>query len=928
MKKLATVLAALALLLACAPALAQKTKSNMTSEINTNLPDNIIGAITPAILRGVLNDMVNSYQQFAGVNAQSSNSYTVQASDYGQLITLANTNPIAVSVPQASTFGTAFSFAAINNGAGTATFTGTVSTVCGGASFALTTGQGVWIISDGANYQCLGPFGAGGGGGPTGSYTITGGTTSRSDVARWVDAGISATDVGVDCTGSTDSTTAIQNFYTSNANGILKFPQNCVALVSSTITINSGAGTGLIGPLDAGNGAGNAPQILWNGNSTTGMFSFNSTDHPIVQGISFGVNGANTTGYPCPTYFLQFDGNAGPHTGTAARVRNNAFSGGFCRQANLIAVSISPTSLTNQENYIVDNNTVNCGKGGTGAGVIATNGVTNGTTTVTSASAPFFAGMAANTITAGSYSGGNMNFTTSGPVTGLAGTVVHISGVNPSAYNGDFFVSSASGTTLSISVNNLGPYVSGGTVAGMRMRVSYAGGTVDTNVATFTSTSSVVMAATIPFTQTNVQIMAGSFGYGIGIRNGSSQNAIQQQFLTNVYTNCAIGIQVNGGNVEVKQPSGGFSDIGIFLGVSIAQNMLVDYYASENDFEGLVIQAGITSPITVSNSRFSNGVQRSSGHVTLGSQVVFQNNLFNFAVGTNQVLLNKSTGNPQVISINNNYNNSYAGTGFAAFINPQIISINDAMGFTGAPGVQMFGCYLQPVPCLNSTVTMPNAGGTNLDLFTTGSGVNTGVAYGARVRGNITAMSTYGTIRAEQSSGRMANSQTMLEAGWDSGPIDVTGGMSAGYGLRARTPASIAGGTLANLYGVQIDQQTISGVTNGWGVSQTAAGDKNLFAGSTQIGSNTLRPAASVPTNNACTGFALSTGSNDTAGRVTFTSATSCAINFSAAYTNAPFCTVMPGSAASTVTVTTSTTVLTATFGTAQTAMQYHCLGT
>jgi len=83
----------------------------------------------------------------------------------------------------------------------------------------------------------------------------------------------------------------------------------------------------------------------------------------------------------------------------------------------------------------------------------------------------------------------------------------------------------------------------------------------------------------------------------------------------------------------------------------------------------------------------------------------------------------------------------------------------------------------------------------------------------------------------------------------------------------------------------------------------------------------------SNPTNNACTGFALSTGAKDTAGRVTFTSATSCAINFGTAYTNAPFCTVTPGSAASTVEVTTSTTVLTATFGTAQTAMFWQCFG-
>ena len=83
------------------------------------------------------------------------------------------------------------------------------------------------------------------------------------------------------------------------------------------------------------------------------------------------------------------------------------------------------------------------------------------------------------------------------------------------------------------------------------------------------------------------------------------------------------------------------------------------------------------------------------------------------------------------------------------------------------------------------------------------------------------------------------------------------------------------------------------------------------------------------PTNNACTGFALTGSSKDTAGRVTFTSATSCAINFGTAYAAAPFCVVTPGTAAtpSTVDVTTTTGVLTANFTTAQTSMSWVCFG-
>ena len=79
------------------------------------------------------------------------------------------------------------------------------------------------------------------------------------------------------------------------------------------------------------------------------------------------------------------------------------------------------------------------------------------------------------------------------------------------------------------------------------------------------------------------------------------------------------------------------------------------------------------------------------------------------------------------------------------------------------------------------------------------------------------------------------------------------------------------------------------------------------------------------PTNSACTGFAV-TG-NDTHGRITYNSATTCTINFGTAYAAAPHCVISPGSAASTHFITTSTTQLAVTFGTAQTAFFYHCFG-
>jgi len=111
-----------------------------------------------------------------------------------------------------------------------------------------------------------------------------------------------------------------------------------------------------------------------------------------------------------------------------------------------------------------------------------------------------------------------------------------------------------------------------------------------------------------------------------------------------------------------------------------------------------------------------------------------------------------------------------------------------------------------------------------------------------------------------------------------------------------------------------------------------------LIIGAQQLGTGQARQVniaaplhlgytSGTPTANSCAGFALTTGSSDVAGKVAFTSATSCSITFANAFTNAPFCVVSPGSAASTHDAVTSTTGLAVTFGTANTSMQWHCFG-
>src|SRR6516165_3239466 len=74
-----------------------------------------------------------------------------------------------------------------------------------------------------------------------GKYKVTGGNTMRSDADRWNDAWTSAPEIGVDCTNTHDSTTAIQNWANAHLNGgRLNFPVGCRFFTTATITITDG----------------------------------------------------------------------------------------------------------------------------------------------------------------------------------------------------------------------------------------------------------------------------------------------------------------------------------------------------------------------------------------------------------------------------------------------------------------------------------------------------------------------------------------------------------------------------------------------------------------------------------------------------------------------------------------------------------------
>jgi hypothetical protein len=229
----------------------QKTKTQMQTEINTNLPDNTAGLITPLTVRNTLTDMVNSWQQFPGVNAQTTN-YTVAPSDYGSLITMNNAAATTITFPQATGNFLTFSTSITNIGAGTTTLTPTTSTICNGKpNQALTSGQSIYVVSDGINYQCFGPTLSAGGGSVTsvgltmpGVFTVSGSPITSSGV------------LAVTANGTSGG----------------------IPFFSSASTMGSSAALTLNMPV-LGGGAGSAPIV--------GTISGNTTKHATVNTTTF-----------------------------------------------------------------------------------------------------------------------------------------------------------------------------------------------------------------------------------------------------------------------------------------------------------------------------------------------------------------------------------------------------------------------------------------------------------------------------------------------------------------------------------------------------------------------------------------------------------------------------------------------------------------
>ena len=115
------------------------------------------------------------------------------------------------------------------------------------------------------------------------AQTVTSRNTNRTDPRRWADHWKTFPEVGIDCTGNTDSTSALQSAINAMPNNsTLVAPIGCKTVLSSTITITDRSGITIMSmqrPSDAA-----APRFVWNASGGT-MFSVQHSTAPTFKGF-------------------------------------------------------------------------------------------------------------------------------------------------------------------------------------------------------------------------------------------------------------------------------------------------------------------------------------------------------------------------------------------------------------------------------------------------------------------------------------------------------------------------------------------------------------------------------------------------------------------------------------------------------------------
>ena len=471
-------------------------------------------------------------------------------------------------------------------------------------------------------------------------------TTTSATVSAYANGQVvyHANQMGVDCTGATDSASALQTAINTVPNGgTLLFPQGCIILLGSTVSITDRDNFQMAAsnPLFNNGDANTVPQFVWNGTGGI-MFDIEHSDHPSIIGFSFIVNPGKSIGT-----FLNFDGAPPPgsHIGTAGIVNYDSFSlSASPTNPTPVAVSIAATTGSNHENYRITNNNFYCGAPST-ATQISTSGV----------------------LTLGSP--------------------------NLSVSSGTPFSSGQVGSPIWIAypLSSATPFASGN-------------GLVFTTIKTFTDSSHVVLNANAADNVTGAQIKIGQ-AYGTGIYLGPGGNDLAERFLDDIFFGCHRGIDAEGGSFQSTHFGGGYGDWAIYVSGG-AENDEVDFYEGENDQRA--IEFTNAPMATITNTRMTNVNQLADGFLKMAGNVNIISSISAFgAPPAGGVLIgNENTVGTRITSIGNEFNLTATQVGYTEFMDQPVVSIGDIMGQQPLMSIGCIWIHVGPgpgngVPCVS-----------------------------------------------------------------------------------------------------------------------------------------------------------------------------------------------------------------------------------
>lgn len=325
-----------------------------------------------------------------GVNYQTGTTYTFGAADVLRVTQFSNASPVAVTLPNGSTLGfqAGAVIAARNNGAGTVTITCSGCTINGAATLALSTGGNVDLYSDGINY--VGNLTGNGSSSPGGANTqlqinnsgVFGAISNVAAGSVLASNGASALPIfqakpvidvrdvsGIDCTGATDSSSALNTLFGSITNRKIIIPQTCQLQIQTQLTIFGQSQFEIEGQGFQPTSTGASPLIFGCSGSAGPLLYINKSQHWHIQGIVFASKGNS-----CSSSFTQGvsidQSGAGGLTQLDGRIDYSGFTSnlGGTAISNYAGIVIVGTS-SNTEGMRFFHNWIQCQNSTSSAGI-------------------------------------------------------------------------------------------------------------------------------------------------------------------------------------------------------------------------------------------------------------------------------------------------------------------------------------------------------------------------------------------------------------------------------------------------------------------------------------------------------------------------------------------------------------------------------